>query len=490
MEIMRSHPREKKGRNDPCPCGSGRKYKHCCLSSVAVPTESPWSRQHEATDRISSEMLSLAAREFGDDLFDAWADFNQVEIPEPIDQFPHEEAIFNPYLIFDWDPERPARRRGSKPRAGVIAQSYMGKAAKRLSPFDFLILEQAISRPISFYEVVRCDPGRTAVLRDILIGEETEVEEHTATKSMRPGYLCYGQIWILPDVASLGRLAPDLIPPERKVEIVELRAKLRRKIAKQNRELSAADLTRYAEEIRTVYLNIRDALRRPPKLANTDGEPVIFHTLTFRIGSAQVAFDALAPLAWGMTKEDLLQGVEWNRDGSLESVEIPWTVKGNPMHKTWENTILGHLKISWRSLVVEVNSANRAKRIRQEIEKRLGLHATHLSTTAQKPEEMLKERRSRGEMAPRKAEVDDEPLDPEAMREFAVQMQEEVEGWVHRKIPVLGGRTPLEAIADPDGREMVEALLLGWERRYENPGEPGSFRPDIDAVRRLLKLPV
>ncbi|MCK4515654.1 MAG: SEC-C domain-containing protein, partial [Spirochaetaceae bacterium] len=21
------------GRNDPCPCGSGRKYKHCCLGS-------------------------------------------------------------------------------------------------------------------------------------------------------------------------------------------------------------------------------------------------------------------------------------------------------------------------------------------------------------------------------------------------------------------------------------------------------------------------
>ena len=22
----------KTGRNDPCPCGSGRKYKHCCLN--------------------------------------------------------------------------------------------------------------------------------------------------------------------------------------------------------------------------------------------------------------------------------------------------------------------------------------------------------------------------------------------------------------------------------------------------------------------------
>ena len=24
---------DKIGRNDPCPCGSGKKYKNCCLSS-------------------------------------------------------------------------------------------------------------------------------------------------------------------------------------------------------------------------------------------------------------------------------------------------------------------------------------------------------------------------------------------------------------------------------------------------------------------------
>ncbi|MEE9287487.1 MAG: SEC-C metal-binding domain-containing protein, partial [Gammaproteobacteria bacterium] len=24
------------GRNDPCPCGSGRKYKKCCLGKNAV----------------------------------------------------------------------------------------------------------------------------------------------------------------------------------------------------------------------------------------------------------------------------------------------------------------------------------------------------------------------------------------------------------------------------------------------------------------------
>ena len=27
--------KEKVGRNDPCPCGSGKKYKKCCISKVA-----------------------------------------------------------------------------------------------------------------------------------------------------------------------------------------------------------------------------------------------------------------------------------------------------------------------------------------------------------------------------------------------------------------------------------------------------------------------
>ena len=26
------------GRNDPCPCGSGKKYKHCCLLKESMST--------------------------------------------------------------------------------------------------------------------------------------------------------------------------------------------------------------------------------------------------------------------------------------------------------------------------------------------------------------------------------------------------------------------------------------------------------------------
>lgn len=32
------------GRNDPCPCGSGKKYKHCCLAkSQGMPLRDKWA---------------------------------------------------------------------------------------------------------------------------------------------------------------------------------------------------------------------------------------------------------------------------------------------------------------------------------------------------------------------------------------------------------------------------------------------------------------
>ncbi|MBI9108684.1 MAG: SEC-C domain-containing protein [Spirochaetales bacterium] len=49
----------KTGRNDPCPCGSGKKYKHCCLSSNIIPFP-PSSRQGEG-DRSGIDSDAMAA---------------------------------------------------------------------------------------------------------------------------------------------------------------------------------------------------------------------------------------------------------------------------------------------------------------------------------------------------------------------------------------------------------------------------------------------
>jgi hypothetical protein len=290
----------------------------------------------------------------------------------------------------------------------------------------------------------------------------------------------------------LGRSAPIPFPPGKKVEIIKLRAQLQRNIKKQNRGLCADDLTSYTDEIRAVYLNLRDALTKPPQLQNTDGDPFLSHKIHFNIQSAQRTFDALASLAWGVTKEDLLEEADRNRDGSLRSIDFAWIRQGNKTHKSWENTVLGHLKVREKTLLVEVNSVNRAKRIRKEIEQRLGSEAIHVGTETESPDQLLKRAKEMKSLrgTEEKKDEDDPMRDPEVRRQIEARLQKQIEGWVHTKVPALGGRTPMQAVADPDGREMVEALLEGWERQNEIPADVGIVRPDISALRRLLKLPV
>ncbi|MHB2007556.1 MAG: SEC-C metal-binding domain-containing protein [Acidobacteriaceae bacterium] len=478
------------GRNDPCACGSGKKYKHCCLSAQSVSDDSPWKRQREASDRLTDEMQRFARREFMEDFLDAWEDFNQTPFPIPYGKHIDEGQIFLPWFLFEWDPEQPIRRRSDQPRIGLVARSFLRKAESRLSELEQMILDQATIQPVSFYEVVLSDPGERLVLRDILIGGDTEVVERSASQALQAGDICYGQIWRLPEVCTLGRMSPIRIPPGRKLEVIGLRAKLRKKIAKQSRELAARDLIRYTEEIRRTYLDIRDALLLPPRLCNTDGDPLVFHTLTFRLGSAQAAFDALAPLAWGVSKEELLESADVDDDGTLRSAEIEWRKKGNKKFKTWDNTILGRLKISDRVLIAEVNSQARADTLRREIEQRLGILAVHQKTVRQTPEELLKnrERQDAGSRTESGRQPGNFTLDPEARRQVEAHVQKQIESWIHQKIPALGGRTPIEAVGDPDGREMVEALLLDWERQVRKPAEPEIIQPDISALRRLLKL--
>lgn len=72
---------------------------------------------------------------------------------------------------------------------------------------------------------------------------------------------------------------------------------------------------------------------------------------------------------------------------SYTALHLTERKRGNAKIPSWETTVLGHLRISGRSLVAEVNSENRAQRLRAEIEKRLGASAIHLGTTAQAADE-------------------------------------------------------------------------------------------------------
>lgn len=449
-----------------------------------------WAQQRDASDQLTGDMLRFAERRFADQIHVAWQDFNMTDLPVPFDAYPGEQQIFMPYFLFHWDPQKPRTGRGVSRRGGIVTRWYELEKAGKLSDMERLLLEQATTQPLSFFEVLWSEAGERIGLRDILIGTETEVVERSASRALQRGDITYGQIWNLKMLCILGCTAPIRIPPSWKGEVVRLRKKLRKKIVKQNRDLTPDDLVRNADAIRLAYLTIRHGLYTRPQLTNTDGDPLVFHTLKFRIESPDKAFKALAPLALLQSEEELLADAKFDKDGKLRSVEFDWRKKGNAKFPSWDNTTLGSIKISGRFLIAEVNSENRAKRLHGEIEKRLGAFATHQSTSAQTADEMLAKAPKRTNVQAKKDDEFEQALlrDPEAKNRLQQIIQKQTEDWVHLKVPALGGRTPLQAVRDPDGKEIVESLLLDWERRADEGAYQAGIRPDFDAVRKLLNL--
>lgn len=63
------------GRNEPCPCGSGRKFKHCSLQAQDEE-DSQRVRLRSAEGVLVPALFSYAAQEFGEECFDeAWDEF-------------------------------------------------------------------------------------------------------------------------------------------------------------------------------------------------------------------------------------------------------------------------------------------------------------------------------------------------------------------------------------------------------------------------------
>src|SRR4051794_28490895 len=65
------------GRNDPCPCGSGKKFKKCCAAgeAVVVPDETRRAlAMHNSDQQVVDEMLRWLKKRYGQEWFEETAD--------------------------------------------------------------------------------------------------------------------------------------------------------------------------------------------------------------------------------------------------------------------------------------------------------------------------------------------------------------------------------------------------------------------------------
>ena len=452
------------------------------------PDERLWGRMRRAESGLIETLVEFALDRRGHRFFrKAWAEFDSRGVFDGDEEY-EDDGAFLPWALFNHVPRRRkgfAWRRLGETRP--VALDFLAEQGERLDPFERRFLETVCRIPYSFHVVESAEAGRTLGLRDVFTGRTHVVRDRLASEMAEVGEVIFGRVLEVDSVAILVGMGSFRIPASFRIELIDVRDDL---VGEGGFLTEEAVLDR-DRSFRELYLGIVERVLRPPapQLSNTDGEPLVFCHVFFDLSCpAAEALEELKDLALDWTDEDFREEAVLDDAGELERIEFPWLVRGNEVHRSWGNTVLGRLTLGGRELVIEVNSEARAERVRREVERRLGARVAYRATERESPEKLLAESRcsqcGEPEAAPDAAR-DTVVRDPLARAELERVVAAHWEDWVDTELPALGDRTPREAARTAAGRERVAALLDDFGSSRPGGDLPG---PDVEGLRRELGL--
>ena len=487
----------KVGRNDPCPCGSGRKYKKCCQESFDEK-DFHYRRWRRVEADLIPELFAYAVQTLGPEAIeDAWSEFHDFEAPCAYDPDSPMNSVFMPWFLFNWiyEPELPDSTYFSET---TIAGSFHSDHA--LSEDEEKLIMSAIQTPYSLCEVVELTPGVGMTLFDLIRRIKYDVLERSASQTLQKGEIIYCATTHLDGINSNIGTSPYALRPLAKRDILELRKWMIDESGAA--ELTADHLVEFEADIRSLYLDTVIAMFRPPQLMNSDNDPLLPQKVHFDVESADAAFHALKDLAEGHSEDELLSDAT-AADGLIVKAEIPWLGGTKEARKRLGGPVLlGTINIDHSKLIISVNSTKRAKKIRRLVEKRLGKEAVY-KTTLIEPIEPEVERmwaaaasgsskpaaEGRAQGTERTGVISLADLPAEVRLKLEETARQHWVTWFDVPVPALNNMTPREAAKTEEGRELLESLLLDYER-HDDADNENLMRPDIPELRRKLGMHV
>lgn len=438
------------GRNEPCPCGSGKKYKKCHLRAESPPGRAPI---HDLDGELAAKMVRYAERRFGEDWLAALEDFDD----------PQESATLSaPWSLYHFTV-----------RGRPVVEWFLEERRAYLAPNERSWLEAQGRAWMSVWEVQSVEPGRSLTLEDLLTGERRTVKEASASALLAARDAFLGRITDHDGLSLLTGSHPRPLPPSAAAEVVrQVRTRLRLRRAVPIGRLRAAPIGRYLIDRWEEAVDELDERRSiPPQLRNTDGDEFLLTTDRFEFDPA-LRSEVESRIA-------AIEGIDPPEEGE-EKPSYAFLREGNEMHPEWENTVLGTAWVSDGSLKLETNSARRADTLRARLEGALGDLVRHRARDHTDPRAFYRDAIARGEP---------EPLDvpePEVQEILREQKERHYDRWMDSPLPALDGQSAREAVRSARGRERVDVLLKELENRDAR--EPAHARFDFGPIRKELGL--
>ncbi|HSY48593.1 MAG TPA: SEC-C domain-containing protein [Thermoanaerobaculia bacterium] len=446
------------GRNDPCPCGSGRKYKKCHLvieAAEAAAAEPHRAPVHDAGLRLVERIGEWAHDRFG-------TEFKVADKDLGLDDMTAGLQFLVPWTIF----HRPVR--------GMPAFEWFAREeAANISRRERELIDAQRQSWIGIWEVRESIPGKSMILADLLSGEKRLVQEASASRSLVARDVIMGRVVNFGDVSVIDGMHPNGLPPEDGAYAVEAVSRT----LKTTLPISLERLREFAVSllIATAWKSAVEAYeerrRTPPRLQNTDGDPFLLTVDHYRFAPADRAAIEAAVAA--------LKGASTIEENDDDTHSITFIKSGNRLHKDWENTTIGVVITSENELRIETNSTRRADALRKPVEKACRrLIIDHRRTQTDAVESFASARDAGPPLgAP-------EPMDADVQAVIRNQKASHYESWLDTSVPALGGKTPRQAARNPRGRDALNALLKTIENGEAR--QPAATRYDVNILRRAL----
>ncbi len=466
------------GRNEPCPCGSGRKYKACCLDKEEAARRASGSASRPPLtghqSELFGELADFAHREFGAftkkglELFPRLDDFkNESGVPFPFDERQEGEWLIRMSygILFDY----PVSENGE-----AIAARFLRRRSASLRDSERAWLQQMLQAPVTPYEIleVQRDVGLRA--RNLWSGEEMFINERLATRDVSVWDVLAGRV-----IRDGARLVLEggayLFPPEQKQVLEEAMAKHRLEIEATTAGSSRdpAFLMLFSAVIHSIWIDYAlDRMERPaPRVVTSEGDDIEFTTIVFEASNA-----AAVEAALGQRPDFAAE----SQQGTFSWIE--------PMDEGSFRT-LGRVVIRGARLTLDTQSKPRADRARELL---LSLAPGSLVVTSTRSMSaavaLAKEKKRKKPAKPvRSASPGIPPAVADRLRhEF---MDQHYRKWIDIPVPALNGETPQNASRTLAGRTALVNLLKSAENMEGRASQEFRRPYDFEWIWRELRLP-
>lgn len=448
--IVRSGP--KIGRNDPCPCGSGKKYKKCCLEKAALPVVLTPPLFSEADRASALNKLRVFAdqpeqvEDVAEASFDYWGDHlydrDEDEQRRVLD-LPQAEVMRTAWLWFD--AELPDKR--------TVTDRFLAAEGGSLATGERAFLNQARETYQGLYEVEAVDLDEGFTLRDLSTEERIRVHERTATHGLAQWDLIVARLMPRPDgsrVLEAGLL--QLSPRDAEMLLPQWQKAGRTFHARFPRGSRVPVFKKLGHLLSRWWLTLV-AFRPFPTIVTPEGDPLMFTKAVFDVLDQEQLLGLLTHM----------EGVEQITSGVFDWYEL---------RPTFRRT-LGTIRVTDERLILETTSEARAQRGRQWLE---GLAPQALRYRVTSTED-LKQTMTRAESRHRADAPNSLPPDVEAEL-LHTYYEDHYRAWVDQPVPALDNLTPRQAAGDRRRRPKLIGLLKEFENRAAHDARAG--RPSYD----------